>query len=281
MEKKVPLMSTKGHKAGNAVIGWRCLNYFFRKSTMLRKIMTATILAAAAMGVNAEDFYLKPVPKGMEMNLPVTVKKSFPNDKARIVFSTMSEAKDLATAQSEVNKTMAEAQQSVKDFSSIAKIRNGGYYTQPIYTNPKKGEAPVITGWRARQNIIVETEDVNGVASLVQVGQQAKLVLENVSYSLSEEAKAAAQDQLSKDVIDALNKKAESIAVAMKVAPDALRIEKLNFNSFDFAPEGAVFAARAMGANAAFKTVETPVFEAGTSNLSMSVSAVLKTEGAE
>lgn len=176
---------------------------------------------------------------------------------------------------------MAEAQQSVKDFSSIAKIRNGGYYTQPIYTNPKKGEAPVITGWRARQNIIVETEDVNGVASLVQVGQQAKLVLENVSYSLSEEAKAAAQDQLSKDVIDALNKKAESIAVAMKVAPDALRIEKLNFNSFDFAPEGAVFAARAMGANAAFKTVETPVFEAGTSNLSMSVSAVLKTEGAE
>ena len=65
--------------------------------------MTATILAAAAMGVNAEDFYLKPVPKGMEMNLPVTVKKSFPNDKARIVFSTMSEAKDLATAQSEVN----------------------------------------------------------------------------------------------------------------------------------------------------------------------------------
>ena len=60
MEKKVPLMSTKGHKAGNAVIGWRCLNYFFRKSTMLRKIMTATILAAAAMGVNAEDFYLKP-----------------------------------------------------------------------------------------------------------------------------------------------------------------------------------------------------------------------------
>ena len=244
---------------------------------MLRNIMADTILAVAAMGVNAEDFYLKPAPKGMEMNLPVTVQKSFPNDKARIIFSTMSEAKDLATAQSEVNKTMAEAQQSVKDFSSIAKIRNGGYYTQPIYTNPKKGEAPVITG----QNIIVETEDVNGVASLVQVGQQAKLALENVSYSLSEEAKAAAQDQLSKDVIDALNKKAESIAVAMKVAPDALRIEKLNFNSFDFAPEGAVFAARAMGANAAFKTVETPVFEAGTSNLSMSVSAVLKTEGAE
>ena len=66
---------------------------------MLRKIMTATVLAAAAMGVNAEDFYLKPAPKGMEMNLLVTVQKSFPNDKARIVFSTMSEAKDLATAQ--------------------------------------------------------------------------------------------------------------------------------------------------------------------------------------
>lgn len=248
---------------------------------MFRKIMVATVLAAAAIGANAEEFALKPAQKGMEINLPVTILKSFPNDKASITLSAMSEAKDLATAQSEVNKTMAEAQKAIKDFTSMAKLRNGGYYTQPIYTNPKKGEAPVIAGWRARQNLIIETEDVNGVASLVQVGQQSKLALENVSYSPSEEAKAAAQDQLSKDVIDALNKKAESIAVAMKVAPDALRIEKLNFNSFDFAPEGAVFAARAMGANAAFKTVETPVFEAGTSNLSMSVSAVLKTEGAE
>ena len=47
----------------------------------------------------------------------------------------------------------------------------------------------MIAGWRARQNLIIETEDVNGVASLVQVGQQSKLALENVSYSLSEEAK--------------------------------------------------------------------------------------------
>ena len=122
--------------------------------------MTATILAAAAMGVNAEDFYLKPAPKGMEMNLPVTVQKSFPNDKARIIFSTMSEAKDLATAQSEVNKTMAEAQQSVKDFSSIAKIRNGGYYTQPIYTNPKKGDKYVNSFGTCRQPELRHDHDV-------------------------------------------------------------------------------------------------------------------------
>lgn len=248
---------------------------------MFRKIMVATVLAAAAIGANAEDFALKPAQKGMEINLPVTILKSFPNDKARIVFSAMAEAKDLATAQSEVNKTMAEGQKAIKDFSSLAKIHNGGYYTQAIYTNPKKGEAPVISGWRARQSIVIETEDVNGVASLVQIAQQAKLALGDVSYSLSEEAKAAAQDQLSKAVMDALNRQAETIAIAMKVAPDALRIEKLNFNTFAFAPEGAVYAARAMGANAAFKSVDAPAFEAGTSNLTMSVSAVLKTEAAE
>lgn len=137
---------------------------------MFRKIMVATVLAAAAIGANAEEFALKPAQKGMEINLPVTILKSFPNDKASITLSAMSEAKDLATAQSEVNKTMAEAQKAIKDFTSMAKLRNGGYYTQPIYTNPKKGEAPVIAGWRARQNLIIETEDVNGVASLVQVG---------------------------------------------------------------------------------------------------------------
>ena len=112
--------------------------------------MVATVLAAAAIGANAEEFALKPAKKGMEINLPVTILKSFPNDKASITLSAMSEAPDLATAQSQVNKAMAEAQKAIKDFSSIAKLRNGGYYTQPIYTNPKKGEAPVIAGWRAR-----------------------------------------------------------------------------------------------------------------------------------
>ena len=68
--------------------------------------MVATVLAAAAIGANAEEFALKPAQKGMEINLPVTILKSFPNDKASITLSAMSEAKDLATAQSEVNKTL-------------------------------------------------------------------------------------------------------------------------------------------------------------------------------
>lgn len=238
--------------------------------------MVATALAGAMLTTNAQEFNLLPAQKGMEWNLPVTVQLSFPNDKARVTFSVISEASDLATAQSEVNKKMADGQKALKDFSSLANIRNGGYYTQAIYTNPKEGQAPKIDGWRARQTIIVDTEDVNGVASLVQVGQQTGLGLENVSYSMSQEAKAAAQDKLSQALMDALNRKATSLAIAMKVAPDALRIEKLNFSSDSF-PEGAVFAARSLGMNAMAKSVNMPTFEAGTSNLSMSVSAVLKT----
>ena len=36
---------------------------------MFRKIMVATVLAAAAIGANAEEFALKPAQKGMEINL--------------------------------------------------------------------------------------------------------------------------------------------------------------------------------------------------------------------
>ena len=49
--------------------------------------MVATVLAAAAIGANAEEFALKPAQKGMEINLPVTILKSFPNDKASITLS--------------------------------------------------------------------------------------------------------------------------------------------------------------------------------------------------
>lgn len=245
---------------------------------MIKQIMAAAAVAATVSCAVAQEFSVKPDSKGMELNLPVSVKMTVPNDRAAIVFSVISEAADLATAQSEVNSRMTEGQKAIKDFSSIAKIFNAGYSSQPIYTAPKKGQAPEIARWRAVQTIRVETEDVDGVASLVQVGQQANLALDNVSFRLSDEAKAAAQDSLSKSLIESLNRKVESIALAMKVSPEAFHIEKLSIEPSFSNNDGVVFAARAMAMKAAPESIPAPTFESGTSNLTMSASAVLKTE---
>lgn len=240
--------------------------------------MTVAAVAASISCATAQEFSVKPDPKGMELNLPVSVKMTVPNDRAAILFSVIAEAPDLATAQSEVNSKMTQGQKAIKDFSAIAKIFNAGYSTQPVYTTPKKGQAPEIARWRAVQTIRVETEDVDGVASLVQVGQQANLALDNVSFRLSDEARASAQDSLSKALVDSLSRKVEAIALAMKVSPEAFHIQKLSIEPSYSNNDGVVFAARSMAMKAAPENIAPPTFESGTSNLTMSGSALLKTE---
>ena len=245
---------------------------------MIKSMAIAAMIATVPFGVQAQEFNLQPENSGTEIILPASVSLQFKNDMATLILSATAEEKSLAEAQSKVNARMASAQKAIQNFSSLARIENGGYYTQVIYTDPKEGEAPTIAGWKAQQSIRVYTEDVDGVASLVQVAQQSDLGVDSVSYGLSEDAKAASQDRLSKAVINALNQKAESIALAMKIPPESLKIKKMEFNNTNF-PD-MVMAPRSFAVNTLAKSAPAmPTFEAGTSRLTMSVSATLSVEG--
>lgn len=240
---------------------------------MFKSVVAATVMAAAAVTSSAEEFNLQPEDKDAQIMLTATAQLSFKNDLATIRLYAQAEEHDLADAQSKVNAAMAKAQGTIREFSSMVRIENDGYYTQAIYTEPKKGEAPQIAGWRARQSIRVVTEDVDGVGSLVQLAQQSGLALDGVSYSMSDEAKSSARDHLSKAAVQALNQQTESVALAMKLAPQSLKFKKLEFTDGGF-PEGVMARGVYMSAAANAK-VAAPAFEAGSTKLSMSVAATL------
>ena len=238
---------------------------------MFKSVVAATVMAAAAVTSSAEEFNLQPEGKDAQIMLTATAQLSFKNDLATIRLYAQAEEHDLADAQSKVNAAMAKG--TIREFSSMVRIENDGYYTQAIYTEPKKGEAPQIAGWRARQSIRVMTEDVDGVGSLVQLAQQSGLALDGVSYSMSDEAKSSARDHLSKAAVQALNQQTESVALAMKLAPQSLKFKKLEFTDGGF-PEGVMARGVYMSAAANAK-VAAPAFEAGSTKLSMSVAATL------
>lgn len=242
---------------------------------MLRNALFCSALAIASSNAfAAPGFYLTPQQGGAEIEVPATVRMDFPNDKATIFFYTLVESDNLLDVQSKVNASMAEAQKVIKDFSSIAKIENAGYTTEPIYNNPAEGQARQIVGWKARQSIKVETEDVQGVSALVQIVQGANIALSNVSFSLTPETREAAESKLIAASVDSLNKKAALIAQAMKLPSESVRVVKLNFGG-DFA-ETAQFAPRMFMAKSANALPAAPNFEVGTTTLSLSINASLK-----
>ena len=102
---------------------------------------------------------------------------------------------------------MAEAQKTISDFSSLAKIQNYGYSAFPVYSKPKAGQAPEIVGWKAVQRIQVQTEDIEGVPALVQTAQNAKLALDNINYGLTKATKELTQEKLIGMVVENVNKK--------------------------------------------------------------------------
>lgn len=243
--------------------------------------MTKTgVIAAAAAGcmamcsVSAEGlFTLRPLDQGSELEMPATAQMSFANDKATLFFYVQSENSDLSQVQNEVNAKVAAGEKAIRDFSSIATIESAEYSTYPVWSKAKEGESAKIVGWTVRQGIKVTTEDVKGVASLVQVAQSAELALNSVNFGLREETRQLADDKLLAAALEALNRRVQVTAEAMNLPSEAMRIKKINFEgnspSAVYAPRFKAYALDAANANTA------PSFHVGETNLSMTIQAVI------
>lgn len=242
---------------------------------MIKQLAAISAAAVISTGAAAQNIQLKPLPAGANLNFVAQASYEIPNDLAVMIFSAVSESKDLPTAQSDLNQKMAEAQKAIADFSSLAQIQNYGYSTYPVYTNPKEGQAAEIVGWKAIQKIQVKTEDIEGVPALVQTAQRANLALDNINYCLTKSTKESAQEKLIGMVVENVNKKAANVALAMNLPVETFYIEKIEFNQgFEAAPRNYVMGA-AMKTDTSNK-VRLPSFEAGTSNLELSAQATLK-----
>lgn len=235
------------------------------------KIAAAVLGCAAVMPCMADEVPLVPAAEA-EMVLPATAQLSFPNDQACLTFTVEEESENLAEIQSKVNATMAEGQKAIQEFSSLATIENNGYSATPIWTNPQKGEAAKIKGWTVSQSIKVTTPDVQGVASIVQIAQEANLALQGVRFSLTKQAKAEADDKLLNSALQQLDHRVTTIVQSMNLPKTAVKFKKLDFQNN---PVDTVYNTRTMLMKAsASNSVSRPVFEAGSTTLSLTVSGV-------
>jgi predicted secreted protein len=179
------------------------------------------------------------------------------NDEALAQFFFETQETDLPRAQSLVNQRVAEGVAQLKRADPKALVETAGYTSHPVY---QPGTQRKLIGWRVRQGVTLRTTDLSALPRAVAAAQQ-HLALAGIDFRLSRAARTKVEAELIEQAIANLNDKVAAVARALKVAPDRIRLEELNFGVTP--PPVPRMRAEMMASAAA--PAEEPQFDAGRS----------------
>ena len=200
------------------------------------------------------------------VELQAEAQREVPND--TLTAQLYVEATDAVAAQvsNTLNRTINEALKIAAD-SKTVRVRSGNSQTYPVNDRTQK-----LTGWRGRSEIRLETRDFQAGAALI--GKlQSTLQLSGMSFSVSAEARRAAENELITEAVAAFRARADIVRQAL--GGSSYRVRNMSISSGGFVPPRPVFA-RAMSAAAA--EVAAPQLEGGLSQVTVSVSGAIAVE---
>lgn len=221
------------------------------------------VIAAAAMCaatvVSTPGLAQVPAPAGAGTLLLMTGSAEIEaaNDEAVAQFFFETQEADLPRAQSIVNQRVADGVAQLKRADPRALVETTGYTSYPVY---QPGTQRKLVGWRVRQGVSLRTSDLAALPRAVAAAQQ-HLALAGVDFRLSRAARTKAEAELIEQAIANLNDRVAAAARALKVPPERVRLEELNFG---VAPPPMPRMRAEMMASAA-PPVEEPQFDAGRS----------------
>jgi predicted secreted protein len=184
------------------------------------------------------------------------------NDRMQAVLSLTAEDDNAARLADHINRSMDAALKTAKARAKV-EARSGSYRTYPVYNKEK------IQRWRATQELLLEGSDFAELGSLI--GQlQERLQVTSINFSVSPARRAAVEDELIAQALDAFKQRAE--LVRKQLAAKSYRIVDVSINTGGGQPVPVVMRAVAMEAT----SVAPPALEAGTSTVTVSVGGVVE-----
>jgi len=226
-------------------------------------VKALTVIAAAAMCaatvISTPGLAQVPAPTGAGTLLLMTGSAEIEaaNDEALAQFFFETQEADLPRAQSIVNQRVADGVAQLKRADPRALVETTGYTSYPVY---QPGTQRKLVGWRVRQGVSLRTSDLAALPRAVAAAQQ-HLALAGVDFRLSRAARTKAEAELIEQAIANLNDRVAAAARALKVPPERVRLEELNFG---VAPPPMPRMRAEMMASSA-PPVEEPQFDAGRS----------------
>jgi predicted secreted protein len=186
------------------------------------------------------------------------------NDRATAVLAASAEDSDAAAVADRVNQAMTWAVERVRQEPAVA-ARSGGYHTYPVEHEGK------IRRWRARQELVVETSDVQTLTRVI--GElQSRLELASIGFSVSPERRREVEDALIAEAITAFRARAELVRGGFDAAGWTLVQASVDGGGGP-PPVPVMQTMRTLGAE---DMVAQPSFEAGTSRVSVGVHGTIE-----
>lgn len=133
--------------------------------------------------------------------------REVPNDLMQVSLSIQHQALKANSATHKVNKDMSWALQLLKNNKGI-KYQTGNYNTQPVYKNSR------ITGWSARQNLKLSSDNFDQLSDLIGRLQE-RLKVDNMSFAAKPSTREKVHNELISQALSSYKNKAKIVQSAM------------------------------------------------------------------
>ena len=228
---------------------------------MVRHFIVAICLATFGLSIMAHEIETS----YDRVSLSASAEREVENDLLVAVLYAEHQAQRQQAVSSEVNKAVRWALDTAKQSSGI-KVQTTQYNTSPIYTKN------VISGWRARQSIRLESADADGLSDLIGVLQE-RLSIGSVNYAVSKSARDRAEESLITEALAQFRRRAE--LVTRDLSRSTYRIVRVDVNTQGGRPVPVAYATRGV---AAMDESASPAIEAGVQTLRVNVSGTIEVD---
>jgi len=193
----------------------------------------------------------------------VEAMREIANDWATARLSVVAEAKDPAVVATSVNRQMSNAMATAKRVRGV-EVRSGAYVTQPIYDEGR------VVRWRARQELRVESSDVDRLAELIGQLQGDAVLLSGIDFSVQRVTRTKLEDALIEEALASFRARAALIAKGM--GAEGWSLISLSVGRTGGQPRRVQMRAESDMMAMSTSRPPPPVFEAGTSEIRIQVS---------
>ena len=142
-----------------------------------------------------------------QVSFQVGVSREVDNDRVVALLTVDAEDRDPAQLADTVNQSMAWALERARA-DKLVSVRTGGYQTHPVYDERK------IVRWRARQELYLESGDVDRLSQLTGRLQE-QLQVQSLQFSVSQDRRKEVEAQLVEQVLADFQQRADLIARAL------------------------------------------------------------------
>ena len=200
-----------------------------------------------------------------QVSFQVEVGRDVENDRVNAILSVTAEALKPAKLADTINSTMSWALQQASANQKV-KARSGAYQTYPVYEDKK------IVRWRGRQELQLESRDVDQLSELVGTLQN-RLQMHSLQFSVSPDTRRQVEEELTEQALGAFQQRAEIIRKSLG-APD---YELMEVKVHTAGQDRPIPVMRAEAASVMSRSsVSPPAMEQGTSRVSVQASGKIR-----